>query len=94
MGRQSFGDFVAAGPVLLQRAFLIEVFPTLAPPCADTRQAHEDRVEALESALRDISCRRINGWPDRHTHAPNGPGGPRGRQLSQKGRVTCVCGAE
>ena len=74
----SFGNFVAAVPMLLQRPFLIEVFPALALPCADMRQPHKDRIVALESAPRDISRRRINGWPDRHTHAPKGAGGPRG----------------
>jgi hypothetical protein len=63
--------------MLLQRLFLIEVFPALAFPCADLRQAHKDRMEALG----DISRRRINGWSD-HTHLPNGFGGG---QLSPKG---------
>jgi hypothetical protein len=43
----SFGDFVAAGPMLLQRLFLIEVFPAR---LRSDGQAHEDRIEALECA--------------------------------------------
>jgi len=34
----SAGDFVASGPMLLQRLVLIEVFPALALPCGDIRQ--------------------------------------------------------
>ena len=55
---------------MLQRLVLIEVLPAL--QCAGMRQAHEDRIEALDHN------RRINGWGETAMRALNGSGGSRG----------------